>query len=180
MEIPDVVLISPKVFEDERGFFIETYKYDDFAGFGLSERFIQDNYSRSAKKGTLRGLHYQVEPKAQSKVIRVVRGSILDVAVDVRPGSGTYGKWVAATLSSENREMMYVPKGFAHGFCTLEDDTEIIYKCSETYSPEHERGIIWNDPDIGIKWPVADPVLSGRDKEWPLFSGLALEDENVK
>ena len=172
MEIPDVILISPKVFEDERGFFIETYKYDDFKKFGLSERFIQDNYSRSAKKGTLRGLHYQIEPKAQSKVIRVVRGSILDVAVDIRPGSTTYGKWVAATLSAGNREMMYVPKGFAHGFCTLEDDTEIIYKCNEVYSPEHERVIVWNDPAIGIEWPVADPILSERDKGWPLFSEL--------
>ncbi|MFC1549118.1 dTDP-4-dehydrorhamnose 3,5-epimerase [Candidatus Omnitrophota bacterium] len=167
LEIPDVLLIGPKVFEDERGFFVETYKYTDFAESGLNERFVQDNHSRSIQGGTLRGLHYQGDPKAQAKLIRVVKGSIFDVAVDIRPGSDTYGKWVSATLSADSKEMMYIPKGFAHGFCTLEDDTEIIYKCSEAYSPEHDRGIIWNDPTIGINWPTSDPVLSERDKNWP-------------
>lgn len=168
LEIPDVVLIQPKVFGDPRGFFVETYKSTEFMDFGIVDTFLQDNHSKSMTKGTLRGLHYQCEPRAQSKLVRVVRGSVFDVAVDIRKGSPTYGKWVAALLSAENKQIMFVPRGFAHGFCTLEDDTEVIYKCSDVYSTEHESGIIWNDSSIGVKWPDSVPViLSDRDTEWP-------------
>ncbi|MBD3426525.1 MAG: dTDP-4-dehydrorhamnose 3,5-epimerase [Candidatus Omnitrophica bacterium] len=167
LEIPEVVLISPRVFEDSRGFFMETYKHTDFAGAGINDRFLQDNHSRSFEKGTLRGLHYQAEPRSQAKLIRVVRGSIFDVAVDIRPGSPACGRWVSAVLTDRGKEMLYIPRGFAHGFCTLEEDTEVIYKCSDVYSPEHERGIIWDDAAMSIEWPVEDPTLSERDSCWP-------------
>ncbi len=166
LEIPEVILIEPKVFQDERGFFMEVYKASDFAQSGIKDNFVQDNHSCSAK-GTLRGLHYQKHPMAQAKLVRCVRGSIFDVAVDIRKGSPTYGKWVGVTLSAANKRMLYVPVGFAHGFLALEDESEVIYKVSNLYSPEHEAGIIWNDPEIGIKWPWDNPILSERDKTWP-------------
>ncbi|GFN23658.1 dTDP-4-dehydrorhamnose 3,5-epimerase [Thermanaeromonas sp. C210] len=166
LEIPEVVLIEPVVFPDERGFFLEAYKYSEFAAFGITERFLQDNHSRS-RKGVLRGLHYQNPPKAQGKLIRVVVGEIFDVAVDIRKGSPTYGRWVGVRLSSENKRMLYIPPGFAHGFCVLSEAAEVLYKTTEEYAPECEAGIIWNDPDIRISWPVENPVLSPKDARWP-------------
>ena len=167
LEVPDVVLIHPRAFGDERGFFMESYRSTDFHAFGIYDNFQQDNHSKSVAKGTLRGLHFQREPKAQAKIVRVVRGSVFDVAVDIRPDSPSFGKWVSAILTAENKAMLYIPKGFAHGVCTLEDNTEILYKSSGIYSPEHEGGIMWNDPELGIAWPVENPVLSDRDTKWP-------------
>ena len=166
LEIPEVILIKPTVFTDERGFFEETYKKSDFLDFGIKEEFLQENHSLSRAKGVLRGLHFQTPPKAQGKLVRVISGSIFDVALDIRKKSPTFGSWVSVVLSDENKEMLYVPEGFAHGFCTLEENTEVIYKCSEIYSPGYDRGIIWNDPALGINWPVENPVLSEKDKLW--------------
>jgi len=166
LEIPEVVLIEPIVFKDERGFFMETYKYSDFSAFGIHERFVQDNHSRSLR-GVLRGLHYQNPPKAQGKLVRVLRGEVFDVVVDIRKGSPTYGKWVGVRLSEQNKLMLYVPPGFAHGFCVLSPEAEVLYKCTEEYDPSCEAGIVWNDPDIGIPWPIKDPILSEKDSKWP-------------
>ncbi len=166
LEIPDVVLVIPKVFEDERGFFMETFKKSDFEKFGIKADWVQDNHSKS-KKGVLRGLHYQLNPKAQGKLVRVVRGAVFDVAVDIRKGSPWYGKWVGVILSEENKYMLWIPPGFAHGFVALEDDTEVMYKCTEEYAPELDRGIIWNDPELRIIWPVRNPILSKKDAEHP-------------
>jgi dTDP-4-dehydrorhamnose 3,5-epimerase len=164
--IPDVVLISPRLHGDARGFFMETYKRSDFAAAGIDVAFVQENHSRSGA-GTLRGLHYQREPRAQGKLVRVVRGAIYDVAVDIREGSPTFGKWVAATLSADNRKAIYVPPGFAHGFCVTAEDAEVIYMTTDEYAPELEQGIPWNDPALAIPWPVANPTLSARDRQWP-------------
>ena len=168
LKIPDIILIRPKVFKDERGFFIETYKYSEFKKNGVNLDFVQDNHSRS-KKGILRGLHYQMNPKAQGKLVRVVSGSLLNVAVDIRQGSPYYGKWVAVKITADNKYMLWVPPGFANGVYILEDDTELLYKVTEEYSHENERGIIWNDPDVGIVWPDANPMLSERDMKLPLL-----------
>jgi dTDP-4-dehydrorhamnose 3,5-epimerase len=168
MEIPEVVLVEPKVFPDTRGFFLETYKEFEFIEFGLTARFVQDNHSLSFRKHTVRGMHFQKLPRPQVKLVRVIRGSILDVAVDIRKNSPTYRKWVSAVLSAENKAMLYIPEGFAHGFCTLDDNTEIVYKCSDVYSPECDRGFSWSDPDVAIAWPLAKdekPVLSPRDND---------------
>lgn len=169
LEIPEVVLIEPVVFRDERGFFVETYKYSEFAAFGIKERFVQDNHSRSTR-GVIRGLHYQNPPKAQGKLVRVILGEIFDVAVDIRKGSPTYGKWVGVRLSAESRQMLYIPPGFAHGFCVLSDAAEVLYKATEEYAPECEAGILWNDPEIGVEWPVQDPIVSQKDTRWPTLS----------
>ena len=166
LEIPDLILIEPKVFEDERGFFMEFYNLKDFNHFGIDVEFVQDNHSHS-RKGVLRGLHYQLRPMEQGKLVRCVRGIIFDVAVDIRRGSPTYGEWVGVILSEENKNMLYIPPGFAHGFCVLSNEADVIYKVTNFYSPEHERGIIWNDPDIGIEWPIKDPILSERDSKLP-------------
>lgn len=160
-------MIEPKVFNDERGFFAEVYKSSEFAEFGIKDNFSQDNQSKSIYKGTLRGLHFQKKAKAQAKLIWVLKGGIFDVAVDIRKGSPTYGKWVSASLSAENKHLFYIPAGFAHGYCTLEDNTEIIYKCSNEYSPADDRGIIWNDRDININWPIVNPTLSLKDRNLP-------------
>jgi len=169
LEIPEIVLIKPKVFGDERGFFMETFKRSDFERFGIREEWVQDNHSRS-KKGVLRGLHYQLNPKAQAKLVRVVKGAVFDVAVDIRKGSPTYGKWVSVILSEENKYMIYIPKGFAHGVCILENDTELLYKVAGgEYSPEHDRSIRWNDPEINIIWPIREPTLSERDASAPFL-----------
>ena len=167
-KIPGVVLIEVKYFEDERGFFMETYKKSDFIKGGIKEKFIQENHSRS-RKNVLRGLHYQKNPMAQAKLVRCIKGKIFDVAVDMRKKSPTYGKWVGAILSEENKKILYIPQGFAHGFCALKDDVEILYKSSKEYSPQHESGIFWNDPDINVDWPITKPVLSQKDLNWPLF-----------
>lgn len=167
LSIPDVILVIPKVFSDDRGFFIETYKFSNFADFGIKTQFVQDNHSFSAVSGIVRGLHFQKKPKAQAKLVKVMAGRIFDVAVDIRRNSPTYGKWVSAILSAENKSMLYIPEGFAHGFCVIEENTEVIYKCSQEYCPEYDRGVIWNDETIGIEWPVQKAVLSERDTKWP-------------
>ena len=166
LEIPDVILILPKIFEDERGFFKEIYKQSNFETFGIKEKFVQDNISFS-KKGVLRGLHYQKEPFAQGKLVARLRGRIFDVAVDIRKGSPYYGKWVAIELSEKNHRMLYIPPGFAHGFQVLSEEALVWYKCTAEYSPEHDAGIIWNDPEIGISWPISDPILSLKDANLP-------------
>lgn len=166
LEIPDVVLIEPRVFKDARGFFMETFQQKDFEKFGIAQVFVQDNHSRS-KKGVLRGLHYQKGPMAQGKLVRCVRGAIFDVAVDIRKRSATYGKWVGIVLSEENRFILWIPRGFAHGYLALQDDTEVFYKADNFYSPEQEEGIIWSDPEIGIQWPIASPIVSDKDAGYP-------------
>ncbi len=166
LSIPEIIAIEPKVFIDNRGFFMETYKYSEFAQFGIKERFVQDNYSESVKN-VLRGLHFQKAPRAQGKLVKCVRGRIFDVAVDIRKGSHTYGKWVGMELSEENNQMIYIPAGFAHGFVVLSDSALVMYKCTEEYSPENDRGIMWNDPYINIDWPVKEPVVSEKDKTHP-------------
>lgn len=168
-DISGVVVIEPKVFGDHRGWFTETYSYEKFSQHGININFIQDNHSFSAQKGTLRGLHFQLNPKAQTKLIRCTKGSILDVAVDIREGSPTYKKWIAVELSEENKKQLMVPKGFAHGFITLTDNVEVQYKVDEYYSPENDRGIRFDDPEIGIKWGIENPVLSEKDLKAPLL-----------
>ncbi|MDI6703421.1 MAG: dTDP-4-dehydrorhamnose 3,5-epimerase [bacterium] len=168
LSIPEIILIKPKIFVDERGFFMETYKYSDLAKVGIKENFVQDNHSKSVRS-VLRGLHYQKNPRAQGKLVRCLKGKVFDVAVDIRKGSPTYGQWIGVELSEENNHMLYLPPGFAHGFLVLSDVAEIIYKCTEEYSPEDDRGIIWNDPDIKINWPVKDPILSEKDKGYPML-----------
>jgi dTDP-4-dehydrorhamnose 3,5-epimerase len=166
--IPGPVLVRPRVFDDGRGFFLELYKHSDFAASGIREHLVQDNYSKSVK-GVLRGLHYQMHPKAQGKLVMCLNGGIYDVAVDIRRGSPHYGKWVGVELTGENRLMLYVPPGFAHGFQVLSDTAEVMYKCTDEYSPSDDRGIIWNDPAIGIAWPLPTPVLSPKDVLHPLM-----------
>ena len=166
LKIPDVILVEPHVFRDERGFFFECFREDLFRKKGIfEENFIQVNHSRSAE-GVLRGLHYQSEPRAQAKLVRVIRGKVFDVAVDIRPHSKTFGQYVGCELSEGNKQILYIPKGFAHGFCVLEGPAEFLYKVSDFYSPEHERGILWNDPTLHIAWPKLDKpyLLSEKDK----------------
>ncbi|HZH28541.1 MAG TPA: dTDP-4-dehydrorhamnose 3,5-epimerase [Azospirillaceae bacterium] len=172
--IPDVKLIRPKRFGDHRGFFAETYNKRVFAELGINLDFVQDNHSRSAEVGTIRGLHYQLPPYAQDKLVRVVKGAVWDVAVDIRKGSPTFGRHVAVRLDAQEGVSLLVPKGFAHGFITLEPDTEVIYKVTDYYAPSHDRGLMWNDPDLGIDWPIpADRViLSDRDRKHPPFADL--------
>jgi dTDP-4-dehydrorhamnose 3,5-epimerase len=165
-EIPEVMLIRPVVFRDRRGFFVESYKRSEFAEHGISDVFVQSNHSHSAK-GVLRGLHYQREPKAQAKLVQAAKGELFDVVVDLRRGSPTYGKWVGTTLSAQSHTMIYVPAGFAHGFCVTGEDAEVLYFTNEEYEPSCEAGVIWNDPDLAIAWPCADPDLSERDRNWP-------------
>jgi len=169
LSIPDVKILEPERFGDERGFLSETYNRRTFAMCGIELEFVQDNHSLSRPKGTIRGLHFQSPPFAQGKLVRVVRGSILDVAVDLRQGSPTYGKHVAAVISPNAWNQILIPIGFAHGFCTLEADTEIIYKTTNYYSPEHDRGVLWKDPDLRIEWPVSEEaaVLSSKDRCLP-------------
>ncbi len=166
LEIPGVILVDARSFPDDRGFFLESYKESEFVKNGIGARFVQDNYSRSAR-GALRGLHYQKDPRAQAKLVMVVRGEIFDVAVDIRRGSPTYGRWVGETLSEKNHRFLYVPEGFAHGFCVLSEYADVTYKVTSEYSPEDDRGILWNDPDIGIDWPVTEPTLSEKDSGQP-------------
>lgn len=168
-----VKLLKPKRFGDHRGFFAETYSHRVFAGLNINDEFIQDNHSLSAAVGTLRGLHFQAPPHAQAKLVRCGQGAIFDVAVDIRRGSSTYGRWVGYTLSAANGAQLYIPVGFAHGFATLEPDSEVVYKCSDYYAPEAEGALRWDDPDIGIKWPLTSgPVLSEKDAVAPLLAGF--------
>lgn len=165
-----VFVLEPTVYKDERGFFMESYNEQTFRKLGFDIQFVQDNHSLSVKAGTIRGLHYQLHPKAQTKLVRVTRGAIYDVIVDIRKGSPTFGKWQAFILSADNKRQLLVPKGFAHGFCTLIENTEVQYKVDEYYSLEHDRGILWNDPALGIDWPVTNPVLSEKDANHPLLA----------
>lgn len=176
LEIPGLKLIVPPRFEDERGFFSETYSEKALKDAGIPAPFVQDNFSLSTRKGTIRGLHFQKAPCAQAKLVRVNRGRILDVAVDIRSSSPTYGKHVAIELSRENWAQIYIPAGFAHGFCTLEDDTEVAYKTSVPYAPEAEGGILWSDPTLAIAWPVApsDVTVSDKDARLPSFANMAI------
>ena len=172
-----VILVTPKIFLDERGFFFESYKKSDFFDIGIREEFLQDNHSKSIK-GVLRGLHFQKEPYAQGKLIRCVYGEIFDVAVDIRKDSPTFGKWYGTILSAENKKMLWIPKGFAHGFLTLSETAEIIYKVSGSeYNASYDAGIIWNDPSINIAWPLEDygikkPILSSKDESLPLLKNI--------
>lgn len=170
-----VKLIEPTVYGDSRGFFMESYNRETFFKHGIENQFVQDNHSLSAEAGVLRGLHYQLNPKAQSKLIRVVAGAIIDVIVDIRHGSPTFGKWESFILSAENKYLLLVPKGFAHGFCTIVPKTEVLYKVDELYSPEHDRGIAWNDPALGIAWPTTRPILSEKDKKHPVLADADID-----
>jgi len=168
--LPGVKLIEPRVFGDNRGFFMESYNHKMFALHGIDHHFVQDNHSLSTETGVLRGLHYQLNPKAQTKLVRVVAGAILDVVVDIRLGSPTHGKWESFVLSADNKAQLLIPKGFAHGFCTLVPKTEVLYKVDELYSPDHDRGIAWDDPTLGIDWPTLTPILSAKDTKHPLLA----------
>ena len=174
LEIPEVLRITPPRFGDARGFFSESWNAVTWAARGVEIPFVQDNHSFSAPRGTLRGLHFQAPPAAQDKLIRVIQGSILDVAVDIRRGSPTYGRWVSAELSAENGAQLLVPKGFLHGFATLTDDVHVLYKCSDVYNRDAEGAVIWNDPDLGIDWGLGDlaPTLSDKDAIAPAFADL--------
>ena len=171
LAIPEILLISPRVRTDSRGFFMETYKHSEFAAAGAPDIFVQENHSRSAR-GVLRGLHFQRSPHAQTKLIRVVSGRIFDVAVDVRQDSPTRGKWVGVELSADDRQLVYIPGWCAHGFCVLSEHAEVVYHTSAEYSPDHESGLVWNDQALGIRWPVTDPLVSDRDKQWPTLAGV--------
>jgi dTDP-4-dehydrorhamnose 3,5-epimerase len=168
-DLPGVVIIEPQVLADERGFFMETYKRSEFAAAGIHVDLVQENLSRSAR-GTLRGLHLQRPPRAQGKLVRVLRGEVFDVAVDVRPESATFRRWVSVTLSAENRRSVFIPPGYAHGFCVLSDEAEVLYMTSAEYEPALEWGVRWDDPLLAIAWPVTSPRLSARDASWPPLS----------
>ena len=173
MPSASLIHISPQRHGDRRGFFAETYSRRKYYELGIEDEFVQDNHSLSRHVGTLRGLHFQAPPHAQAKLVRCGRGAIFDVAVDIRLGSPTYGKWQGYELTAENGGQLYVPVGFAHGFVTLEPESEIVYKCSDYYAPETEGAVLWNDPEIGIDWPTdADPILSEKDAVAPLLSEL--------
>lgn len=169
LKLPEVVLIQPQQRGDQRGLFLESYKQSEFDANGISDRFVQDNYSHSVR-GTLRGLHYQLTPHAQAKLVTILRGEVFDVAVDIRRGSPTFGQWVGTTLSSDTFRMLYIPAGFAHGFCVISEQADVVYKMSTEYAPEQERGVIWNDPAIGIIWSVTQPILSAKDLTLPLLA----------
>ncbi|MCK4450686.1 MAG: dTDP-4-dehydrorhamnose 3,5-epimerase [Anaerolineae bacterium] len=168
LNIPDVILIEPRILKDQRGFFMETYKRSEFAANGIPGEFVQSNYSHSTR-GTLRGLHYQKHPKAQGKLVMALRGAVFDVAADIREGSPTYGQWVSTVLSDKNFRMLYIPVGFAHGFCVLSEEAGFVYQVTAEYAPELDRGILWNDPAIGIQWPISEPMLSSKDARLPLL-----------
>jgi len=168
LTLSGLVLVNAEAIGDTRGLFRETYKRSAFEAGGISGLFVQDNFSHS-RRGVLRGLHYQETPMAQGKLVGVLNGEIFDVAVDIRPGSPTYLRWTGVVLSGENNRMLYVPDGFAHGFCVLSDVADVLYKTTAEYAPELERGIRWNDPQLGIRWPIADPILSKKDAALPLL-----------
>jgi dTDP-4-dehydrorhamnose 3,5-epimerase len=174
LAVPDVLLITPKRPGDERGFFSETYNAKILAEAGFDKTFVQDNHSMSGRRGTLRGLHFQRAPHAQDKLLRVTRGAIYDVAVDIRQGSPTFGQWVGEELSADNWRQLLVPAGFAHGFVTLTEQTEVLYKVTDYYAPQAEGGLAWNDPALGIDWPIdaADVTTNARDGAWPTLANL--------
>jgi len=170
--IPGLVVIQPKVFTDNRGFFLETYSRQAFAAAGLDYDFVQDNHARSVRKGVLRGLHFQRPPSAQAKLVWAIRGAVFDVAVDLRRGSPTYGRWYGIELSADNFSRLMIPRGFAHGYVTLTEEAEFMYKVDAPYAPSDDAGIAWNDPDIAVRWPVTDPILSAKDTVQPLLSQM--------
>jgi dTDP-4-dehydrorhamnose 3,5-epimerase len=171
LDIPEVLLITPRKFKDDRGHFTETYQATDFAELGIRCSFVQDNQALSIPSNTVRGLHFQRPPMSQAKLMRVLRGRIFDAVVDIRRGSPTYGRWCAATISAEGGEQLFVPHGFAHAYCTLEPNTEVFYKVDNLYSKDCDAGLLWNDPTIGISWPIAerDAILSEKDRNLPLL-----------
>ena len=171
LNIPDVILIEPQSFSDDRGFFFESFKESDFFSNGIDKKFVQDNFSHSTN-GVIRGLHFQKAPKAQAKLVTVLKGKIFDVAVDIRKNSPTYGKWVSEILSDDTHNLLYVPEGFAHGFCVISDEADVHYKVSNEYSQEHERSIIWNDPKLNIEWPIKKPIISNKDNKLSLLENL--------
>ncbi len=174
LAIPDILIVEPPRHMDNRGFFSETYNKQALKSAGIEAEFVQDNQSLSRQKGVVRGLHFQADPHAQAKLVRVTRGAVFDVVVDLRQGSPTYGKWVSEILSADNWLQIYIPHGFAHGFCTLEPDTELVYKVTDYYAPAFDRGVAWDDPDIAVDWPIAreDAVLSGKDANLPRLAEL--------
>ncbi len=169
-KLDGVLLVTPQVFGDDRGFFMETYNKDKAIESGLPGEFVQDNHSKSSK-GVLRGLHYQ-SPQWQGKLVRTVQGEIFDVAVDIRDGSPTFGEWVGYYLNDENKQQLYVPEGFAHGFVVTSDTAEVVYKCTSLYAPEQEGSVLWNDPEIGIEWPIDAPLLSAKDEVGQLLKDV--------
>jgi dTDP-4-dehydrorhamnose 3,5-epimerase len=172
--LPGITLCTPDVFPDPRGFFMETYRRDRYQALGIGAAFVQDNYSHSSR-GTLRGLHYQIQCP-QDKLVSVIRGEIYDAVVDLRRGSPTFGRWEGHILSAENRRQLFVPAGFAHGFCVVSDEADVMYKCSDLYCPAGERGLLWSDPDVGIAWPLAHPTLSPRDQKHPRLQAIPEAD----
>ena len=168
LQIPDVILVEPKSFPDERGLFLENFKESEFSSNGITTKFIQDNISYSI----IRGLHFQKQPKEQTKLVTVIKGKVFDVAADIRKDSPTYGKWIGEILSEDNHRSLYIPDGFAHGFCSLSKESILFYKVTNEYSKEHERGIIWNDPVLNIRWPVEKPIISDKDKELSSLANL--------
>jgi dTDP-4-dehydrorhamnose 3,5-epimerase len=174
LAISDVILIQPRNFTDHRGYFMETFSRNSFVRLGIDGEFVQDNQSLSLRRGTVRGLHFQLPPHPQAKLVRVVNGAIFDVAVDLRLGSPTFARWCAATLTAEKADQLFIPRGFAHGFCTLEPNTEVAYKVDDYYAPELDAGLIWNDPDIGIGWPIRteEATLSDKDARLPRLAAF--------
>jgi dTDP-4-dehydrorhamnose 3,5-epimerase len=172
-DLPGVLLIEPTVFGDARGFFLESYHAQRYAEAGIPDHFVQDNHSRS-QRGVLRGLHYQLT-HPQGKLVWVMRGEVFDVAVDIRRGSPTFGRWVGIVLSADNHRQLYIPPGFAHGFCVLSEIVDFFYKCTDFYHPEDEGGVLWCDPDLGINWPITTPVLSEKDQRYPRLAEVPLE-----
>ncbi len=168
LRLPEVILIKPRTDHDARGFFREMVKYSEFAAFGIRERFVQTNHSHS-KQGVLRGLHFQKRPAAQGKLVSVVSGEVFDVAVDIRVGSPTFAQWVGEILCAENGHALYIPPGFAHGFCVLSGSADVVYQVTAEYASELDRGVIWNDPGIGVAWPIREPILSPKDAQLPLL-----------
>jgi dTDP-4-dehydrorhamnose 3,5-epimerase len=172
--VPEVRVLTPRVYRDPRGFFMETFHEEKYRAAGVARRFVQDNYSHSGR-GTLRGLHYQLR-RPQAKLVSVIWGTIFDVAVDIRAGSPTFGRWVGQTLSDENRCQLFIPEGFAHGFCVLSERADVMYKCTDFYHPQDDRGVLWNDPAIGIQWPLTDPLLSDKDRKLKPLAEIPPED----
>ena len=173
-ELPDVKLVEPEVFGDERGFFMETFRAPRYVAAGIEHSFVQDNLSRSSR-GVLRGLHYQQKPLAQGKLVYVLEGEVFDVAVDLRIDSPSFGRWVGVTLSADNKRQLWVPPGFAHGFCVTSETALFAYKCTELYRPDFDRGIRWDDPAIGVRWPVSEPTISAKDAKLPLLAEVPRE-----
>lgn len=172
LSLPGLILAVPRVFSDPRGSFMETWQREEFARAGIGGEFVQDNSARNSKRGVLRGLHFQRDPHAQAKLVRCTRGRVFDVVVDLRPGSPTAGRHLALELDGESPAVLCVPRGFAHGYLTLTDESEVEYKVDAAYAPQSEAGLAWNDPDLGIPWPVKDPLLNDRDRKWPGIRGI--------